>query len=743
MTSSRFYSKGRILDLRREILWPAAYGLMLFFSMPVALLFGLQGIRLNGYENEALLREAYETAYCGRTITMLGMGPVTLLLVMFAVMEAYHAFGYLQRAREIDFVHALPQDRGQLFRSRLLNSLICVVIPYAVCLVLGLICAAVSGVPAGKVLPGILTGIVFNMIIFLLAYAASVLAMMLTGRAMTWFFGTGVFFGYFPALGLLLAAIPGEWFTTYAGGGLGSAGIGRILLEISPLSQCVFMVREHGTHFTALLHQEEAAALPFLRGALCLAAAVLLLFLAAKLYKMRALEKAGEAMAFRKTERPIRILLVALAALAGMAFTRELDRGLGWILFGTVAAAVVSHLLIELIYRANVRKLFTHKLELAVMAVLGAVLVLVLWYDVFGYETWLPKEGSVASAAIRTNAENETYSLYTNTRYDEDVAFSYYQEAAWIEDPAVLKNAEQIALARKIASVGAQKAVQERNKIQSAQVIGGTYNGMMFPKTVATAEAEERQMSVSVTWNLTNGRTAVRQYFIPESDMKELYQGLFDDPSYKEYLFPAMTLAKADIASVEYEECGNSTAVDAAAKDEFLSTYFDELKQQTFADRGDAYPVGVLRLHLSEAFLEGLELDQVYYIEGNGDVYLRYPVYASFEKTVSLLKKAGTDPGNEYSIPEGAALHAEFNGYDPETDTYYGVEDTITDPQDLMFVRENLRPMEYTYYNTFGKGYITDLSFYYDDGKRQKYLGLPDTPECRTFADKLREELRS
>ena len=349
MTSSRFYSKGRLLDLRREILWPAAYTLMLLFAMPVSLLFSLQGIQVSGYENEALRQAAYETALCSNTIQILAMGPVTFFLMLFAVMEAFRAFSYLQRTREIDFMQSLPQSRGQIFRSKVSNSLLCVLVPYAVCLVLGLICAAVSGVQMGQVLPGILTGVVFNCVVFLLNYASSVLALMLTGRAMTWIFGTCVFLGYFPALGVLLAAIPGEWFSTYAGSGIGTEGIGRILLEVSPFTQSVLMLTEHGRHFTALLNRMEPEALPLLRGALCLLAALILLALCMKLYKMRALEKAGEAMVFSKTERPIRILLTALAALAGMAFFRELDRSLGWIIFGTAAAAILSHLLTVLI----------------------------------------------------------------------------------------------------------------------------------------------------------------------------------------------------------------------------------------------------------------------------------------------------------------------------------------------------------------------------------------------------------
>ena len=370
------------------------------------------------------------------------------------------------------------------------------------------------------------------------------------------------------------------------------------------------------------------------------------------------------------------------------------------------------------------------------MTLPSVLLALALWFDVFGYDAWIPKEGSVASASVVTNAENECNALYTITKYDEDVAYDYYQEAPWCKDNAVLKNAEQIALAREIASAGASRAAALKQ--ESAQIRSYTAPTRMEPSS-----KEEVLTSVYVTWNLANGRKASRQYYIPTGEMKGLYQKLFDDPSYKEYLFPALTLERADITAAEYEEWGNKTMVPDDQKDAVLDAYFEELAGQTFAERGDEFPVGVLRLHLSEEFTKTLDLSEVYSIEGTGDIYLRYPVYRSFEKTAELLRAAGADPGNEFAIPEGVALNAQYDGYDEKTDSYFGYTDVLTDPEDLLVARENLRPMEYTYYNTFSKGYISEnLTFYYDNGKVQKYLGLPDTPECRAFADRISEQLR-
>lgn len=61
---------------------------------------------------------------------------------------------------------------------------------------------------------------------------------------------------------------------------------------------------------------------------------------------------------------PIRILIVLAAGMGTSMFFWTLQSRLRWGLFGMVVGVLLAHCIIEIIYQADFKKLFSHKIQL-------------------------------------------------------------------------------------------------------------------------------------------------------------------------------------------------------------------------------------------------------------------------------------------------------------------------------------------------------------------------------------------
>ena len=81
---------------------------------------------------------------------------------------------------------------------------------------------------------------------------------------------------------------------------------------------------------------------------------------------------------------PIRILIVLVCGMGTSMFFWTLQNGLRWGLFGMVMGILLSHCIIEIIYQADFKKLFSHKLQLIGCAAAGVLFLLSFHYDWYG-----------------------------------------------------------------------------------------------------------------------------------------------------------------------------------------------------------------------------------------------------------------------------------------------------------------------------------------------------------------------
>ncbi len=740
MNSNRLFSKGMRADFRREAAWLTMYGLLFLFLIPVGYLFGISS---SHYREVAEEIQRHQSLF-NYAIRMTGMGAPTILLMGAGFLEAYHEFGYLHRRREIDFYHALPGTRRQLFFSRFINGLITVLVPYLSAVVIGLICSVLTGLGVKEMLSPVCAAVLLNGIIFLLIYSTAILAVMLTGRALTGILGMFILNGYFPLLSLLLTEIPSAWYRTYQS--TGSSPFLTFLSELSPVTQTIRYMSVFDERFTMPFHYGALTAGFIFRVLAGFAAAMAIMLISLKLYDLRQLEKAGEAMAFRGTEPVIRILLVFFAAVGTMQFMKAIGSEIGWILFFTLAAVVIGHMIIELIYRADPKRVFRHKTELGAMVLIAAAFVLCVHFDVTGYDRYLPEENEIETAELHFYTFSNVYSLW-------EVDSSGEITCSYTESPEFWQDEDTDAAFR-----GTYTGSPEIAAVRSVAQKGIDYNKAIIQKTAAAGKTrkeavpgEDDNNSVYVVWHLKNGKAVSRRYNVPVREMHDEYAVLFDSEEGREYMFPLLASGmKEKIGSVRYEE--NNTAVRLPDKDSekrILDAYLMDLRAMTMAEIEGKAPAALLQLGATPELLQlfGLdnraeELESAARVDFQfgGELFFRYPVYESFSNTLSALESAGVRPGIlKESLARVDAFSCGGWGMDRNGDEswFSGMADQA---EDVEIIRNYLVLYAYSYYNMYGPETIGDLEITWSEAGREYSGALLRNDETEALADRLFRE---
>lgn len=157
-------------------------------------------------------------------------------------------------------------------------------------------------------------------------------------------------------------------------------------------------------------------------------AAIVITALALFLFRIRKSERAGTALAFKPAKLPVKIIICVVM---GTAFAEifkmlvyESERGSG----RSGARHGHFHCVVEIIYAFDFRAIFRKPLQLVIILAVLCAGLLTMQFDVFGYDKWLPDEGSIAAAA----------------------PMGYVGESALLSEP------ENIAAARQLAALGVE-----------------------------------------------------------------------------------------------------------------------------------------------------------------------------------------------------------------------------------------------------------------------------------------------
>lgn len=520
----------------------------------------------------------------------------TFFALAAGIVVAVILFGYLHAPSKLDFLHSISMKREELFAVKYLSGFLSFAVAYGVSQILTLLAGACYTEIGLQAAGELLVAYLLELLHFLVSFSGAILAMMLTGKFLTTICALGVFILYGPMVWLLGIGLQEVFlkavFQDY------ERDIIRFLTCSSPWSFSMF----HATTFR-LGNEGLTGTWPTV-GILCQLVAIvaLLVALSVILYKKRRTEAAGSALAFSYTEGVIKLLLTIPAALCAALVAHEMLNSLVWeilfiILFGTLGC-----MLMEVIYRWDIRQAIHRKRHIFVTIAGAAVIFLTLRFDVSGQNTYLPEKSEIESMAV----------MDPYLRFHRQIGEGEDEKWVYLSDKEQLDYLEtdEWEPIYEIAQNGVEK--------------------------VATNYYEDEHY-VYLKYKLKNGKSIYRNYWVDVELYQECMNQLLSDPTYLERFFPILgwdkpakdyTVYAWGMRNWIYTETADSDTVCV----DIPSDRIEELIQ--------AYQMDLQNLDYGKLLwgVSSMELE-FWYERGDTSEYDNYPLSAECEHTLALLRE--------------------------------------------------------------------------------------------------------
>lgn len=498
--------------------WPVAlfYGLIWFVSQPLL----IRSHILNGLS----LGETPEEIRRGLALVLAetGIQEGALMSFGFGILAAMAVFSYLTSLRSSAALHALPLRREEHFLSNYVSGLLLLVIPNVAVFLSTVIVETAFGLlditPPLKWL-----GAVTLQNIFFFSFAS--LCAVVTGHLLA----LPVFYG------VLNALVPGLEFLVRSTVGMFIYGMNEIPnLALEPLSPVFYyLTRSHyfwdtpeGWRYTVLC---ALVGLAFAAAALAL-------------YRARRVETAGDIVSFRAFKPIFKYGVAFCAALffGMLVFIVAFGENTGTIwqfLFCALVMGAIGYFAAEMLLKKSFRVFSAAwKGWLCFSAVLVALAVCVR-ADLFGFERYVPELQDVDRAVV---------SLYFRSYFDKD------------SDTRILGMNGDIYIPRGEEELEAVLDLHESIVDRRREYFRYSYAG-----------ADVTPLSLSIQYQLKNGRVVARSYTVPVTDAiladpdtpAARYEALMNDPKVLPQLYFPENLTEENFGNGRVD--GNRGAIGA------------------------------------------------------------------------------------------------------------------------------------------------------------------------------------
>ena len=674
-----------ILENIKQRSWLAATSLIAFFLLqPVYIMVNIENfLTTSGAEYITSYQDAFPYMLSGANNLFF-----TLALIILAIACAVSGYAFLHQPKSVDFYHGFPVKRTQWFTISYIGGFLIFLIPYTFSSLCSLIIAGIKGVlVSSNFLPSILA-IIGGILGFLILYHTAILAMMLTGQLVAGALASGVLIVYGSMIQQLCSGLISTFLHTHYVPVYPEyyAATSAIIPEES-----LWGVPSPLGIYTLLTHPTVAGIHPLFPILFSIMVAAALWFAARTLYQKRALECAGNALAYPRTASFIKVLIVIPTALFIGLFLGSFYYGSGtkWMIFISILAAILLCGVIEYIYSRDLSQICKRKWSslLSIFTVIGILAVMRL--DLFGYDTWLPEKEKLESMSFYSDTYSEYFqypsvgpnvdsSSYPNTQY-----YTLYAD-----------NAQQ----------------KEFSAIYTLAEEGILNHNLGITSDRLYQEDMEDYTSIVIRFNQKNGSTAYRSYLVKRSSFLDCLENLCRSESYRNVLFPAFHIKSGDIESITVNDLLTSTPLKLTEeqKEVLLRAYQQDLLQVKIADLHSARQIGTFLFQMKAD--NNTRSETEYYDNQISNLY----IYSTYENTLRQLR--------EYGYPICAEIRSEdvvqmtrLTDSVMTKDTYnpdgMNVSDTdeirtpVTDPTEMQTL---LNRVTYSTYGITGYKYSTN-----------------------------------
>ncbi len=623
MTSRNLFFKLVRQDFRKRIWCPVLIFITYFLGLEVRLLM----------ETEKFLVDGGECIYGGVScdivvyVSHLFFGREAWMIAVVTCGVAFlcgiSGYAYLHSRTQLDTYHSLPVSRTQLFWSRYVSGIIQFFFP---CLIHVLICAGIAanrGAFAAETVPAIMSYITLQLVMFVLAYGATVLAVVLTGNIIVSILGTFVLFSYSAVVSALIHLLFDRFFQTYINySGWYDVCLSEKLGCFSPLSMLLKLFdRPYNTTMEAA---QQFYTYDFSYMGIMFAAAAVYSLTAYVLYLKRASEAAGRSIAFCALEPVIKTMIVIPVSFFAAIFLSEISQETAsdkWFLFGLFFSFVTFCIIMEIIFRLDIRGAFMHKKQFLFNAVCTALLFVVLRYDVTGYDTYVPADAQLQSCAISIR---HLMPLSQHVRVSPFGTHYLNADDYRMANMEMQDNQSVMELAR--------KAAQEQLTYRYFDYYEGIEE---VPEYIETMNRQQYYEPISFAYKLRNGEVVNREYYIDiaDADTVRLLSDIFADSNYKIGATPLFNdswrIAFDTVRCKSGFKRADITLTPEMQAD-LVGTYQKEYMDLTLDTVMHVIPVGTID------FATGNEFGRTSY---SGEMM----VYPQFAETIALLRAYGFD----------------------------------------------------------------------------------------------------
>lgn len=604
-----------------------------------------------------------------------GANAMQLILFIFllAILCAATGYSYLHSAEKIDFYHSLPLTRPQWFRISYVSGILIFLVPYLVSSLFTLLVGWSKNILTAKVLLVSCMAVLGGILAFLVIYQITILAMVLTGKLVTGILAALVLIFYGNMVWGLSSNLASAFFKTYCSSPLLTDAFAEYA---SPFSVFAGLIRTTSTGFSSEPMIQGNGVFITMRFAgtanqnpLLLFVTILMLailgIISVQLYKKRPSEAAGNALAFPKTAPYIKVLISIPASLyLGLLFGFQYSIGTKWTILSSVLFVILLCGIIEFIYHADLRRVVSGKISslISILAVIG--LLCIMQFDLFGYDTWLPKEGKLESMSFSSDCFGG-YFTYPSDFDKNSYGYDFLeQEESQNQDFAPLYSLAEEGISNVKAGIS--------------------------PRSVYTESCSDDYIVVTIRFN-KKGSHSQRCYAVSKASALKALATLCSNEEYRKTLFPIFHLDCDTVRGIQLNDIyvhPDSLNLSKEQRDALLDAYKKDVLAVDISTLQNESPIGELYIDIPDNNITG---DAAYDSNLYTWTLTQFYLYSSYKNTLSLLKEYGYSLRTEITLEDVVWMSQIESDYTDDTISVKDVdmeglisdESMITDPEEM------------------------------------------------------------
>lgn len=654
-----FFNLSLIREALRRHLWTITLSsITLFLSLPLPVIMTIQNAHTKIAKAEDNL-SAIKESTTNLIFAMLSMDNVflKLLMVALAIIAGISVFSHLHSKEKTDFYHSLPISRNKLFATRFIAGILTIIPAYLISYLLAVTIATSFGYTSTLSFNIILQTIAVNLVFFLSTYATGALCAILCGNTIVSMLLLA-WLSFSPSVCVVWSMmLKDTFYKTFNGSSLADTLIARL----SPIVQYFLIsTKDYDTGSRMDVYIAPGAKLWLWLGTYFVVF-VLITLLALWLNRHRHSEKAGSAIAFEKFKSPLKFFMVTLTAIGMGLLFKEIVNPF-WMYIGFFIGGLLCHMIVEITYQFDFKAIFKNIKWFALFAVIFSICIAGMYFDITGYDRYLPSPDSLKSV---------------NITLDNYISYSYSSS-----EPIPLENPDNIALVCKLAETG----IAQRNFNFDA-INSNDYR------------------LIEVTFNKKFGLAKSRKFeIVLDPITKKIFDEMRYSEEYKKKRLPLFTLNENKTEVLELVGPQNmsydsnpSLIVNKDNIKEIITTARVEWLSLTPEYLSNAAPVALM---FASDESNSVVADAKYQFKTDYYSDQRIPIYPSFTKTLGLLKKYGNFEPRAITIDDVTSITLNIPTEDAATENIsteeftkvYPKEIKITDPLDIAVLLQNALP---------------------------------------------------